>query len=476
MEQPQIFTLKQVALSIQKSISERYSQTYWVVAEVHKLNRTNKGHCYPELVQKEGDEIIVQMKGTIWKQKFELIQQKFHAVVKEPLRDGMQLLLLVKIGYSPLYNIALDIQDIDANYTIGSLQKERQETLNRLQKEGILNRNQQVSMAMLPKRLAVISQKDSKGYLDFVTLINGHEKRYHFDTFLFEATLQGDAAIASIQSQLERIKSIQHLFDAVVVIRGGGGEIGMHCYNNFELAKSIATFPLPVLAGIGHATNLTVCEMISYYNGITPSDLAYYLLRIMESLDLPLDEALQKIPEQIKRILSDKSIFLNHSHELIGRISDKILRVEYNTLQSTIKLLETQTKQHMVSSNQRFSLLQQNFAFSTKNATTTASNILQFTTQSISIVANNSIQPNINHLNRTVDLIKNGVEKVMLQSQQLLNQHELHIRMADPQNIINKGYALVRNDQGILSGSNLAKKGDQISIELKDQTFDARVE
>ena len=221
MESPQHFTLKQVAESIRKTIAERYSRTYWVTAEMHKLNQTRKGHCYPELVQKEDESIVVEMRGTIWKQNFDRIQQKFFEIVKEPLHDGMELLFHVKIAYHPLYNIGLEIIDIDPNYTLGALQRERQETLERLNKEGILNSNQNLQMALVPKRLAIISQADSKGYSDFVTLLNGHPKRYHFATLLFEATLQGDAAITSIQNQLKRIEKVKQHFDAVVIIRNG---------------------------------------------------------------------------------------------------------------------------------------------------------------------------------------------------------------------------------------------------------------
>ena len=54
-------------------------------------------------------------------------------------------------------------------------------------------------------------------------------------------------------------------------LNGGGGEVGMSCYNNFSLCKSIATFPLPILTGIGHSTNMTVAEMVAFRNAITPT-------------------------------------------------------------------------------------------------------------------------------------------------------------------------------------------------------------
>lgn len=475
MESPQHFTLKQVADSIRKVIAERYARTYWVTAEMHKLNQTRKGHCYPELVQKEDDEIVVEMRGTIWKQQFDRIQQKFHETVKEPLRDGMELLFLVKINYHPLYNIGLEILDIDPNYTLGSLQKERQQTLERLNKEGILNTNQQLEMAIFPKRLAIISQVDSKGYSDFVTLLNGHPKHYHFNTFLFEATLQGDSAITSIQSQLKRIEKVKHHFDAVVIIRGGGGEIGMHCYNNYDLAKSIATFPLPVLTGIGHSTNLTVCEMIAFRNGITPSDIAYFLLRIAEELDAPLDEYLLKLPvlstqffkntnntfERIIRLFT-QDVKLTLQHE-INQFGQQISQFDYALRQFTLtqKSMINEQKQQLLSVFQ----LQKERQINQQQRL-----IQQLANQTKEMLQAQHVQI----LYETSNLERAATQSLTEKNKQIF-QIETHLNLIDPMQVLKRGFAIVSNKHGVLSKKNQVKSGEEIQITTEAQVVKAKV-
>lgn len=475
METPQHFTLKQVAESIRKTIAERYSRTYWVTAEMHKLNQTRKGHCYPELVQKEDESIIVEMRGTIWKQNFDRIRQKFFEIVKEPLHDGMELLFHVKITYHPLYNIGLEIIDIDPNYTLGALQRERQETLERLNKEGILNANQNLEMALVPKRLAIISQADSKGYSDFVTLLNGHPKRYHFNTFLFEATLQGDAAITSIQSQLKRIEKVKQHFDGVVIIRGGGGEIGMHCYNNYELAKAIATFPLPVLTGIGHSTNLTVCEMIAFRNGITPSDMAYFLLRIFEELDEPLDEIMLKLPQQIQHFMREAS---NQFSQLARSFQQEVqtaIQFEKNTFLNAVKDFEFQVKHKMTVSNQHLSELRNkirsssSYLFEThKNNLYTGINLLQIHSKSL-LGAN--LQTITTQENQLIKMLPRKFESETAK----LEQAERHLRLLDPITVLQRGYAIVTNEKGVLSAKNQAKKNDELKIVTEAQELHASV-
>ena len=266
MNERQVFTLKQVVSSIKKTISERYNSSYWVKAEMHKLNKYPSGHAFPELVQKEDGKIVAQINGNIWKTQFEQINRKFIETVKEPLNEGKNLLLLVKVVYNEPYGLSLQILDIDPSFSLGELQKERDETLKKLSTLGILNNNQQLKLPLIPKRIALISADSSKGLSDFMEIIKDANGKYVIDTYLFQAYLQGDVAIDSIIQALRKIKKMQHHFDAVLIIRGGGGEVGLSCYNNFQLCEAIATFPLPVLTGIGHSTNLTVAEMIAYRN------------------------------------------------------------------------------------------------------------------------------------------------------------------------------------------------------------------
>ena len=126
---------------------------------------------------------------------------------------------------------------------------------------------------------------------------------YKFFHLLFPSLLQGDNVVQSISAQLKRIRKVKHHFDVVAIIRGGGGDVGLSCYNDYRLAKEIALFPLPVITGIGHATNETVVEMISFSNAITPTKLAEYLLQTFHNFSVPVQEAERKLVDKSRRLL-----------------------------------------------------------------------------------------------------------------------------------------------------------------------------
>ena len=80
-----VFTLLQVTKSIKKTLSERYNNTYWIRAEMNKINfYSHSGHCYPELVEKVNGKVIAQIKSILWKDDYKNINNNFLKILKEP--------------------------------------------------------------------------------------------------------------------------------------------------------------------------------------------------------------------------------------------------------------------------------------------------------------------------------------------------------------------------------------------------------
>lgn len=299
------FTLSQVTQSIKKYVDERFGKVIWVKAEINKLNvNRSSGNAYAELVEKQNGKIIAEMRGNIFRNAYERINQRFLSVLSHPLRDGITALLQVQVSFHAVYGLSLEILDIDPVFTLGEIEREKQESINRLKLLGLFDKNKQHELGIPANRIAVISQENSAGYSDFMSVLRNPEHGFAFFTFLFPATLNGDQAIESIMDQLSKIEKVRTHFDAVAIVRGGGGDTGMTCYNNFELSKKIAEFSLPVFTGIGHSTNLTVVEQIAYRNAITPTELAMFFVSKLQQLEQPLNQITENLPSLVDSFLS----------------------------------------------------------------------------------------------------------------------------------------------------------------------------
>jgi exodeoxyribonuclease VII large subunit len=461
-DEKKIFTLKQVAFSIQRAIQDRYSQTYWVQAEMHKLNYTPKGHCYPELVHKEDGKIVAEIRGTIWKTQYDRISDNFYKTVKEPIKDGLTLLFLVKISYHPVYGMGLEILDIDPTFSLGELHKEREETLRKLTNEGIINANQLLSFPLLPKRIAVISVASSKGLSDFYSVIRSNPWNYQYFFHLFSAQLNGDGAISSIQYQLKRIEKFKHLFDCVLIIRGGGGEIGLSCYNNYDLAKAIATFPLPVLTGIGHSTNLTVCELVAFQNAITPTELADFLLQAFHNFSVPVKEAQKIIGQKARELIALNQQFLQHELRVFKSSTFQLLNVSKAQIKGISKDLDQKTHTYFYLQKNEQNLSSKRLFNGVKFLHINAQMQLNNSVQNIQ----KSFSSFIDYQEKSLEVSKQSLvvraPKFLNSFDQQLLQIEKTIRLVDPKAVLKRGYSFTLLDGKLLNENSTLNVGAKI--------------
>ena len=454
MSEKQVFTLQQVVRSIKKTLEDRYTQNYWVKAEMHKLNRYPSGHAFPELVQKDENKIVAQITGTIWKQQLERINTKFIEVVKEPLREGTTLLLLVKINYSETFGLGLQILDIDPSFSLGELQKQREETLRKLAKEGLLNLNQKLHFPLLPKRVAIISAESSKGLSDFMQVLQENEKSYFIFTHLFNAYLQGDVAVQSIISALKKIKRVKDHFDIVIIVRGGGAEVGMTCYNNFELCKAIAEFPLPVLTGIGHSTNLNVAEMVSFRNEITPTKLAEFLLQTFREFEQETKRLNREMIAHSLQLIDKTKQDFNGQVRVFKHASLRFTDSLKNELNQQIIELKNTTRYFLKNENDAVLSLKNDYRIVTKEIITAERNTLSLISKPI----------------------KGSLLHFFERKESDLEQLEKTVNILNPSNVLQRGYSLTLLNGKILSAKNKPKKGDLIESKTDSLTLFSRVE
>ena len=230
---------------IKKVLSSELEPSYWVVAEIGEMRLDQKGHCYLELVQKVENNILSKTRATIWSYTFRNINGWFEAINHKPIEAGINILANVQVSYHEIYGLSLNIKDIDANYTLGERARKRQQVIEQLNNDGVFDFNKQNILPAVPQNIAVISAPNAAGYEDFINQLINNSYGYAVHTTLFSTVMQGDNAPQSIINALHRIFENADEYDAVAIIRGGGSQLDLDCFDDYELATHIAQFPLP---------------------------------------------------------------------------------------------------------------------------------------------------------------------------------------------------------------------------------------
>ena len=270
---------------LKEGVELLFPKRIWIKAEVSAVKARNGGHCYLELSQSSDKGLVAKTNAIIWSSKYRFIAPYFESVTGSPLQEGMVILVQVQVNYSELYGLSLIIDDIDPEYSLGIKELERQKTIERLQKEGLMGLQKDLELPLLPYRLAVISAEDAAGYRDFMQHISENPYGFAVDPVLFPALMQGADCPASIISALNAVLDSGEGWDAVLILRGGGAKLDLACFDDYSLAAVIAQYPMPVLTAIGHDQDFHVCDMVAYEFLKTPTALADFILDIYQCED-----------------------------------------------------------------------------------------------------------------------------------------------------------------------------------------------
>ena len=272
---------------LKRGVESLFPNRLWIRAEVSSVKVRN-GHCYLDMSQSDKSGLIAKATAIIWSSKYRILAPYFESVTGSPLQEGMVILVEVQPTYSQLYGFSLIINDIDPEFSLGLKELERQKTIERLQSEGLMGRQKELSLSALPYNLAVISAADAAGYRDFMRHLDGNPYGFKVNPVLYPALMQGADCPASIVAALEAVMQSDQHYDAVLIMRGGGSKLDLACFDDYDMASAIARCPIPVLTGVGHDHDFHVCDMVAYEYVKTPTALADYILDIYENEDARL--------------------------------------------------------------------------------------------------------------------------------------------------------------------------------------------
>lgn len=341
MTQSQAYTLSELQQQIKATLVERFALPVRVVAEVADLKVNYAGHCYLELIEKGASDGVAkaQCRGVIWRSHYPRIAATFSAATGQTLSAGMKILVKATVSYHELYGLSLQISDIDPAYTLGEMEQRRQATIARLQREGVWEMNRGLPMPVVVQRIALLSSRQAAGYGDFVRELGSSP--YRFEVSLFEAVMQGEAAEDSLIAALYEVAMQQERFDAVVIVRGGGSTNDLNCFNAYNLSNHVAQFPLPVITGIGHDKDLSVCDMVAHTSLKTPTAVAAWLKERIERVDGWLDAAALQLHDASLRLTRDELLHLERlQSELRGGCQQLLAREKMRTEQHATRLKE----------------------------------------------------------------------------------------------------------------------------------------
>lgn len=421
---PNTITLQEFNNRIKRLLADPSVMNCWVVAETTDV-RINQ-HCYLQLLEKnpKTGATVAKIKAIIWGNQFRFLNARFKQVTGRDIGNDMKIMVCLSVNYSPQYGLTVVINDINPEFTLGDMERQRQEILNRLTQEGIIGQNKTVPVPPVLQRIAIVSAAGAAGYGDFMKQLTDNKYGVCFYPCLFQATMQGVKTVPTVLAALDKVEQNQHLFDCVVIIRGGGGTEELNSFDNYDLARRVSTFPLPVIVGIGHERDITVLDYVAGIRVKTPTAAAEHII-------LQAANALAHIGDLSNQVVSI-------ARDYIARAKEQLSYYAGNLPIMAQRIIDTNT------------LRLQNFI------------------QNIPLHVQRRIEGENAQLARQKDAIKNAVAQVKMKETMRLEALGDKIELLSPRKVMARGYTLTTYEGKIMTDAAQLEAGKLVTIHFRD--------
>lgn len=413
-DDPQL-SLKEYLATVQEVVKHTFDTPVWVKAEIRNLS-IKAGHYYLELAEKEADsnQVIASCRATIWKFSAQKMVSQFERESGIELSRDLKVLIKVKANFDPQYGFSLNIVEIDSGYTLGDIARRYQQIVERLTAEGLIQRNKNLPSPFDLNRVLVISPENAAGLGDFRKDADALQRAQVCEFIYHSATFQGNTAPQNImQSLAQALKQWVQTYEAAP--------------------------DLIVIIRGGGAVN----------------DLAY-----LNDYDLAALLCKRSVP-----------IWVGIGHEKDRTILDEIAHRSFDTPSKVIAGIRNhivELTQEVANCLQRIQRLSQQQIQAYQNQNDHFFKLIQ-------TLANNQILDALQRLQQ----IKSNTASLAQQHTQLMNQ-QLDALMREtllqnPQHVLSKGYAIVRQQDHVMSSITQIDNQQPVQIELHDGLFSAQL-
>jgi exodeoxyribonuclease VII large subunit len=434
--------LNRVKTIIDDNIDGKY---FWLKVEIISINFHRSGHTYIELAENINGKTVAKCKAIIWSQNISQIREVLGQDFSNILKKGNEVLCYANIQFDTAYGLSLLITDINLEFAVGQIEKKRQETLDRLKKEGIIDLNKQIKVPLVLSNIAVIASENTSGYQDFIKNIKDNQYKYKYNLEIFSSAVQGNGAELEILRKLKIIN--KQKYDCVVIIRGGGSKMDLDVFNSYKIAKQISKMQSAVFSGIGHETDITVIDFAANQAFKTPTEVSNYIVNKSYHFEQKILRSYDLIYEKHQNLLDRKFSELVLNTEGITNASNGFTRLRRGSLHTLMN---------------RFTLGVSNLINEEKNR--------------LSLINQEQLQQSKRILNNKERLIKKQLEMLGLLVAYLISNKKAYlsnslivIASSSPKIIIKKGFTIPRVHGNLYKGESLTKD-TIIKLEFKDLT------
>ena len=408
--------------AISTLLQRHFAEPVWVRATLASY-RVNKGG-YANWVLTDDEASPVKLDVTVTPGTLQRINRKLTAEAIE-LQEHLPLRVSLTPVVSRFGKLVCELSDIDTAYSKQRHGLTPQQVFEQLQQAGIAKMQHALTLEEFPFNLVVIGSNGSDGVRDALAVLESSNIAFRIG--LIDVPVQGQRAPSALLEALSIAASLPTTPDAILLVRGGGDRADLVAFDDPALAASICKLPIPVLCGIGHEADTTVCDLVAHHAERTPTGIATWLHQRVAANFAQRDKHFDAATSHLLERLDAASLALARR--------DSAIDAALTTLDASAAALDLRLERALA-------------------------------------LAESGLQRTVSTVDTYFDHSLSLAESTIAATASALNVHEASLREMHPRRALERGFAIVRINDDVVRSSAIPLPSE-LSIELADGTLDA---
>jgi exodeoxyribonuclease VII large subunit len=320
-------SVSELTARVKEQLETRFADV-WVTGEVSNLTRAASGHAYLSLK----DEAAV-LRAVIWRGTMQ-------SLAIEPA-DGLAVVCHGRLEvYPPRGTYQLTIDRLHALGT-GTLEARLRQLHAALEAEGAFAAARKRPLPAFPRRIALITSPTGAAVADFLQTLLARWRAS--EVILIPSRVQGAGAAEEVAAALAAAARLRPAVDVIAVVRGGGSLEDLWSFNEEVLVRAVAASPIPVVSGVGHEIDVTLCDLAADVRALTPTDAAVKIVpdarqvtaavaglgqRLQAGLARRLDTARERLAGVARsRVCGDPGMLVRDRRDAVDRQAVRLRRL-----------------------------------------------------------------------------------------------------------------------------------------------------
>ncbi len=453
-----------------------YGRKANIIAEIssHKRYPSKRWHFFDVVEKaKNEDRLLAKMNAVAWKEGYSRIES-FERETGQTFTDGIEVLLTCELSFTGSYGLKLTVLDIDASFTLGQLEQRKREVLRKLldrhpktvsYRDGTyVTANQGLLMPRVIKRVAVVSSPGAAGYEDFIHTLESNVFGYTFRLDKYYAPVQGRDAANMLTRRLAELRERQNDYDLIVMLRGGGAQTDLFVFDDYALNREIARMPVPLWTGIGHQRDITIADLFAHTSHKTPTRVAEAIVQHNRTAE----DALLDLRERVlfagrENLEASRSLLRQASLRLTAR-APRLLNRRKEGLTELGNRVKSAGTVRVVNRRNELREQRQTLKWLAEQRIRTERRELHSIAAELGDLAQARLKAAKRELAEQKRILPSRALHILKWQKGLLGHASSILKMADPENILKRGFALIKLEGRVVADPSSIPQNQEIEI------------